>query len=295
MGPLSVVDVMDTIQACVVPAADAKNAKDVLKARKWLDEDRRPGNADGGFIAFPIVVGAIEMVQSAVGELPELATAEMQSLASSTFIQKKKAPPQKSKEKAVAAKEARAAAPRPSWGTWTPKTKTQERSFGAGKNAAASDLDALPAAKPVRRIVCPPGSDAAWLRANVFGAKCMREPAVLTGLNIGPCVGGWTAKRLEAAACVVPAVSVHVCPDSRTVDLAGHRAPNTPRNFEFRKVPFKEAVLRCNGQVVGSSTAAAGPGRAHLPAKCRQGSAQERVRLRRSVPGPCSRVPPRAF
>jgi len=31
------------------------------------------------------------------------------------------------------------------------------------------------------------------------------------------------------------------------VDLAGHRPPNTPRNFVFRSMPFAEAVMRCSG------------------------------------------------
>ena len=34
---------------------------------------------------------------------------------------------------------------------------------------------------------------------------------------------------------------------SSTVDLAGHRPPNTPRNFVFRSMPFAEAVARCSG------------------------------------------------
>jgi len=28
------------------------------------------------------------------------------------------------------------------------------------------------------------------------------------------------------------------------IDLAGHRSPNTPKNFEFRNMPFREAVER---------------------------------------------------
>ena len=35
----------------------------------------------------------------------------------------------------------------------------------------------------------------------------------------------------------------HVCP-SDVVDLAGHRAPNTKRNFEFRKMPLGELLTR---------------------------------------------------
>ena len=58
--------------------------------------------------------------------------------------------------------------------------------------------------------------------------------------------GGWTPKRLAAARCSAPAVSVHVCAEP-SVDLAGHRAPNTPRNFVFRSLPFDEAVRRCAG------------------------------------------------
>lgn len=40
---------------------------------------------------------------------------------------------------------------------------------------------------------------------------------------------------------------VHVCP-RKTVDLAGHRLPNTPKNFEFVQMPFADFVQRCSPQ-----------------------------------------------
>jgi len=50
-----------------------------------------------------------------------------------------------------------------------------------------------------------------------------RTPAVLTGMDLGPCGRGtWTAVKLIQAECSAKLVSVHVCA-SPTVDLAGHR------------------------------------------------------------------------
>ena len=39
-------------------------------------------------------------------------------------------------------------------------------------------------------------------------------------------------------------VEVHVIddPSATHVDLAGHRKPNTPRNFTFQKMPWREMI-----------------------------------------------------
>ena len=41
-------------------------------------------------------------------------------------------------------------------------------------------------------------------------------------------------------------VEVHVIDDPSVthVDLAGHRKPNTPRNFTFQKMPWREMIRR---------------------------------------------------
>ena len=49
----------------------------------------------------------------------------------------------------------------------------------------------------------------------------------------------WTLDRVRAHADEDATADVHVCPHE-VVDLAGHRAPGTRRNFEFRKMRFGE-------------------------------------------------------
>ena len=218
------------VTLAVASTAAAKQVKDALKARKWLSEAHRPATrADG--VAFPISAGSEAAVRAAAaddgplaGLLSSIELSEPDALAA-----KPVKPPQKPPQAAALTAPAR---PRVS----------QERSFGGGARAAAAS--SLPPAAAVRRLACPPDADAAWLREHAFGA---REPVVLCGLALGRCVeGGWTPERLAAARGSAPAVSVHVCAEP-SVDLAGHRAPNTPRNFVFRSLPFDEAVRRCAG------------------------------------------------
>ena len=111
----------------------------------------------------------------------------------------------------------------------------------AAVSTAAAVPSERPPAQPLQRIACP---DRATLLAAVLPRQ---QPAILTGVPMGRCLRAWSAAALAAAA---PAggthVSVHVTP-SRTVDLAGHRAANTRRNFAFKTLPFAEAVRRCAG------------------------------------------------
>ena len=89
---------------------------------------------------------------------------------------------------------------------------------------------------------------------------------------MGDAPGLWTPRYLARCAEADALVDVHVCPPRgrhggagtgtgtrdgdgdgdgdggpTVVDLAGHRAPGTPRNFEFRKMPFGELVRRVSG------------------------------------------------
>ena len=240
-----------TVTAAVVSSAAAKGVKDALKSAGWLDQSHKPTTLSEGLIAFPLSAGSLDAVRMAVaaGEPEAMRSVEVRTLDSSCLAVKKPPPKQGGPPK-----QAGLAPP-----LSKPKAAPQERSFGRGRGGSGGGGSggggngdgggggggggALPPAASVRRVACPPGANAEWLQQHVFGS---REPAVLTGLDLGPCHGGWSAERLAAARCSAKSVSVHVCA-SPTVDLAGHRAPNTPRNFVFRSMPFAEAVQRCAG------------------------------------------------
>ena len=224
----------ESVVVAIVSSAAAKGVKDTLKARGWLDQKRKVGVAGDGKLAFPLSSGAEEALRAALAsdEATELgAIIEVRAIDAASLASKKPPPQQK------APKAATSAAPAPK-----PRPAAQERSFGGGRGGQTHPGGSLlPPADSVRRVECPPEANAEWLRTHVFSR---REPAVLSGLALGPCHGGWTAERLAAARCTAVAVSVHVC-SSPTVDLAGHRTPNTPRNFVFKTMPFAEAVRRC--------------------------------------------------
>ena len=253
------------VWAAVVGTQHAKGAKDVLKARGWLASGHRPGSVGDGLLGFPLADGTVEQVRLAVNASRELRAAsepslrdvlEIRHLSMDALAIKKKAPQgrqppgQREVEEDDDDDEERISSSsksRPS--TWQP------RSFGGGlASRNGADLhstdgseEPLPAATPIRRFTYAASSDesaASWLRRHVIDT---REPAVVSGLPLGACRDGWTPERLARAQCAARSVSVHVCA-GHTVDLAGHRAPNTPRNFEFRSMSFAEAVARCSGR-----------------------------------------------
>jgi hypothetical protein len=235
------------VDCVVVPAASAKSVKDVLKLRGWLDQKRLPGSLSDSRIAFALNPGTEDAVRKAVLAQEPPAFAAISVERRELTVKKTPAPQKPAQSKAAPPRRA---------------PKPQERSFGGGGGSCASSESAsLPPAEPVRRVQCPADVDARWLQDHVFQR---REPAVLCGLPLGPCVGGWSAEQLAAAECAAPAVSVHVCA-AATVDLAGHRAPNTARNFVFKSMPFGEAVRRCAAASAdsdgdGDAAAAAGDG-----------------------------------
>ena len=263
----------------VVESRSAKGVKDELKARGWLDAGFHPLNLSDGQIAFPLVEAHLDDAQRAIDDAagggPSSALSAVIRVQRVQMVAKKPPAPQKRPSpaaKALAASRGLAAATATTAATTTTtttitttKTKPpasrpsaassahQPRSFGgggalrkalAGDNGELGSGGMLPPAPPIRHVVCDPETvDYQWLQQEVFR---LGEPAVLKGLPLGACVGGWTAARLARARCTAPSVSVHVC-ESPTVDLAGHRPPNTPRNFVFRSMPFGEAVERCSG------------------------------------------------
>jgi tRNA wybutosine-synthesizing protein 5 len=58
----------------------------------------------------------------------------------------------------------------------------------------------------------------------------------------------WDLSRVRELCDERVEADVHVCPND-VVDLAGHRTPNTRRNFEFRKMPFGELLTRVSRDV----------------------------------------------
>lgn len=220
---------------CLVSPRQAKGIKEYLKANKWLDKSLKtpPASCFDGRIAFPILEQCAEAVQDAIARGDEaLAAVDSVERIDASLETRNRPPPQGKKagetQNTVQGVKLKAKARQ--------KPPSQPRSFGRGGRGGL-----LPPAPPAKRLRCPPGADHAWFCANVSD---LREPVVLEGLDLGKCVGGWTAEHLAEAPCASDRVSVHVCP-SDTVDLAGHRCPNTPRNFEFRNMPFPEAVWRC--------------------------------------------------
>lgn len=66
------------------------------------------------------------------------------------------------------------------------------------------------------------------------------------------CAEEWSIARVRELCDAERVVDVHVCPHE-TVDLAGHRAPGTRRNFEFRKMAFGEFFDRVENAAGASS------------------------------------------
>ena len=263
----------------VASAQMGKITKDELKSRGWLSEAFKPtvGVAGSGTLAFPLIDGCVDDVRRAVADsraadgefgrsvnvirrLPcqhhRRSPKEQQKLNGKKGGQKQQQGTAggvgggggaggKSNKRANASSSSSSS--RPSSSGPSAASSNQPRSFGGGSGGRGASACVLPEAAAVRRVECDAG-DGRVAAPDVFGR---REPAVLRGLRLGPCVGEWTAERLARTECAAPAVSVHVCASS-TVDLAGHRPPNTPRNFVFRSMPFAEAVARCSGASGGS-------------------------------------------
>jgi hypothetical protein len=192
----------------VVPLASGKAVKDVLKASGWLNPCVRPTTitietpavaaAPDGLdvaaaeaevavtverrLALPLVRGSSEAVRRAVsaGALPPLqAVITIERIGG---LAPAKRPPAQGRKAAAAAAGAGAGVRRPPQSGGR-RPAPQHRSFGRGRRGRAADAT-LPAARPVRRLQCPPHADCQrWLREEVWAGG---EPAVLQGLPLGP-------------------------------------------------------------------------------------------------------------
>lgn len=75
--------------------------------------------------------------------------------------------------------------------------------------------------------------------AEVLGGDARDRCACKVVNYVENCAEEWSLARVRELCDADRVVDVHVCPHE-TVDLAGHRAPGTRRNFEFRKMSFGE-------------------------------------------------------
>lgn len=95
------------------------------------------------------------------------------------------------------------------------------------------------------------GADVAAAAARFrAGYDAERLPVVVRGLDIGACARVWTAHYLSEAVdpARVMGAGVHRC-ESACIDLAGHRPPNTPKNFAFVQMGWREFVARASAVV----------------------------------------------
>ena len=126
-----------------------------------------------------------------------------------------------------------------------------------------------------RTVRGDPGSGATWLfppraletasggggeRASTTTIERARERLERLDVSTSPVkidsyldASTWTLDRVRAHADEDATADVHVCPHE-VVDLAGHRAPGTRRNFEFRKMRFGEFLTRVDASASASTS-----------------------------------------
>ena len=248
------VGLLEKHAAIVVSSHDAKRWKGCLNALGCLDKTRRvvthPADEATGrpaAVAFPITGSSLGALRDNIlgnpdpgvlavcrGHLPSKATpVDQKAAARATGDGRKRAVESAQLERLPPALPLDHNAP-PLWPPTIPKTHKRE----------------------VERVRCP-------LTADDFSKIIAKnQPVVLFDVPMGDALTKWTPERFQMCAEANNLMDVHVCPpnpneDDRvnnsttpTVDLAGHRAPNTKRNFSFRKMPLSEFVKRVTGHLV---------------------------------------------
>ena len=241
--------------AVVVSARDAKRLKEKLDAAGWLDRTRRPvthpADDEAGrpaAVVFPVRAGSLEGVRGmAQGDAGVLAVCD---------------------------------AALPDVATPVDQRAAARASGGGANDTAGADRGVVPTPLPLdpnAPPLWPPPVPEAPARRDVARVRCPAtaeafaevaraargEPLVLTDVPMGNATTAWTPERFATCAEADRLVNVHVCPpdasSSReardadadaeipgtpTVDLAGHRAPGTRRNFQFRAMPLAEFAAR---------------------------------------------------
>jgi|TARA_B110000090_G_scaffold207665_1_gene259605 tRNA wybutosine-synthesizing protein 5 len=244
---------VETDVALVVSSHDAKRWKDLLDASGCLDRSRRPvthpGDANTGLpscVAFPVRELSLNKVRTmASGDVTALAVCAASLPQMETPVDQKAAARASSdeagkfrafefSERLPPALPNDNSAP-PLWPPPVPKTQRRE----------------------VRRVRCPSTCE----EFDALVKQNNNQPVVLTGMWMGDALVKWTPERFATCPEANSLVDVHVCPPpeiqeqtldpkhnkTNTVDLAGHRAPGTKRNFEFRKMGLAEFVARVTG------------------------------------------------
>ena len=241
--------------AVVVSARDAKRLKEKLDAAGWLDRTRRPvthpADDEAGrpaAVVFPVRAGSLEGVRGmAQGDAGVLAVCDAALPDVSTPVDQRAAAGDSGGGANDTAGADRGVVPTP---------------LPLDPNAPPlwpPPVPEAPARRDVARVRCP-----ATAEAFAEVARAARgEPLVLTDVPMGNATTAWTPERFATCAEAHRLVNVHVCPpdasSSReardadadaeipgtpTVDLAGHRAPGTRRNFQFRAMPLAEFAAR---------------------------------------------------
>ena len=109
-------------------------------------------------------------------------------------------------------------------------------------------------------------------RQVVMRALAGGEPFILTGLDVGPCVGRWSAQYLYAAARDKQlAAGVHVCPYARSLYLC-------TRSLLTLSIPQVCTYARMIGRWTWPGTGARGRARIFILSKCRLGNSSSAVR-----------------
>lgn len=253
----------EQVPCALAPPRAAKRVKDRLKLLGHLNAGYKPAApADAPeLLAFPVTLGSCEQeggsssaasvaTASALIQADAELAALVERVASVALPQAKRRPQQQQQRRRGRA-EAEAAA-RAAWEPPAASTPPPASSSGC------------------RRVRAPAGVDvtseefACWFAANVAAVADAPEPVILTHLDLlgeGPCAPDrdvLSAAQLAALATAMPpqpgaaaaqqqrhtTVPLHVS-RHQTIDLAGHRTPNTARNFAFVDVPLAEAIERC--------------------------------------------------
>eukprot|EP00960_Hanusia_phi_P063855 765601-Hanusia_phi.AAC.1 len=240
--------------AAYVSAAHAKNVKDELRSRGWLDRQIKvvlmsQQDIEGDVVVDPLTSLKIDaqtafcvfplnqkFVAEAAYQDQGKEAIQLEMAGQLVWIRRflYKCVPDEGKKKP--AKEQKL--PR------VPAIKTTVGSGGLGYNKFHGSWRAVNKTSRRQKGTIP--SVSGDNKDEIQEALEAGEPFIIRGLWMGPCVGRWSAKYLHAGTTdKLLSAGVHVCPH-RTVDLAGHRLPNSKKNFHFCEMTFAEFIRRCS-------------------------------------------------
>lgn len=215
--------------AAVVPAHEAMRVKDELKSHGMLQSSLLVAQIDVDSIAIPLRSTAVEQARLLGFDVRQL---QLQR----KIEPKQKSPPVAPHSSTLLPAVASAAA-----------VDEQARyDGGAWAGGVVGEIDASSGVEAA----------AALFRAHY---ESVRSPVVIRSLDIGRCTRVWTPQYLMDAVEPerVMGAGVHQS-SSACIDLAGHRPANTPRNFQFVQMGWRELIRKAaaaGGAEAGSSAA----------------------------------------